>query len=44
MALAEALPVGAQLFPGGHGGYGRYVPEFAEAIVHAFDQISSATV
>lgn len=44
MALAEELPVGAVLFPGGHGGYGRYVPEFAEAIVHAFDQINSATV
>jgi pimeloyl-ACP methyl ester carboxylesterase len=44
MALAEELPIGAQLFPGGHGGYGRYVPEFAEAIVHAFDQISSATL
>jgi len=35
MALAEALPVGATLFPGGHGGYGRYVPEFAEAIAFA---------
>lgn len=44
MALAEALPVGAVLFPGGHGGYSRYVPEFAEAIVHAFAQISSPTV
>jgi pimeloyl-ACP methyl ester carboxylesterase len=43
LELAEAVPVGAVLFPGGHGGYGRYVPEFAEAIVHAFDQVGSAT-
>ncbi|HEY0253777.1 MAG TPA: alpha/beta fold hydrolase [Kofleriaceae bacterium] len=35
-ALANALDLPAVPFPGGHGGYGRYVPEFAAAIANAF--------
>jgi pimeloyl-ACP methyl ester carboxylesterase len=32
VALAEALGVAAKPFPGGHGGYGRHVAAFADAI------------
>jgi len=32
LALAEALPRAPVLFPGGHGGYSRYVEAFADAL------------